>query len=412
MSKLDFLTMDDYDFTGKRVLLRVDMNIPVDKATGRLKETAKIYEHAKTILELVRKKAKVVVLTHQGRPGESDFIPLDQHVEVLSSIISRVKYVKDLMGEEAERSIKELKNGEVLVLENVRTWPEELKEQPPEELAKSKLVQKLAPLFDVFVNDAFGAAHRSQASLVGFAEVLPTVAGRLMEWELKMLVKAASKPEKPSIYILGGVKAEDAVEVCEGVLSRGVADKVLTGGLIASIFLTAKGYRLGEPNEQLIEKKGFKSMVPDAQKLLSRFEGRIVTPVDVAVEKPRGKRSEVKVGDLPVDALIKDVGADTINLYKEELKDAKTVVFSGPLGVFEEPLFMRGTEEILKAMANSKAFTMIGGGHTVAAAKQVGVIDSISYTSTGGGALTAYLTGKELPVVTALRKAALRRRTG
>jgi len=213
------LTIDDLNFKDKVALVRVDFNSPIDTNKKKILEDTRIRVHGETtIKELSQKGAKVVILAHQGRPGEPDFIPLEQHAKALSRILGKpVKYVNDLFGKKAQDAIKSLKSGEILVLENVRTFPNEQKKGSPEQHAKSELVKKLAPFVDVFVSDAFAAAHRAHVSIVGFTAVLPSVAGRIMERELKALSKAVEKPEKPCIYILGGAKADDALKISQYV---------------------------------------------------------------------------------------------------------------------------------------------------------------------------------------------------
>ena len=264
----EFLTMDDYDFKNKTALVRVDFNSNIDSKTKKILEAPRIRAHGETtIKELVEKGAKVVILAHQGRPGEPDFAPLKQHAEYLSKVLGRpVRYVNDLFGERAQKAIKQLKSGDVLILENVRTYPDELKNGTPEEQAKSEFVRKLAPLADVFVNDAFSAAHRAQISIVGFTPVLPSVAGRIMERELKALTKAAHNPEKPCTYILGGAKADDALQISRYVLKNNIADKVLTGGIVGHLFLAGRSFDLGKPNMEFLRKKELMGFIPGIKK--------------------------------------------------------------------------------------------------------------------------------------------------
>jgi phosphoglycerate kinase len=404
-----FLTMDDFDFKNKTVLVRVDFNSNIDAQTKKILEAPRIQAHGETtIKELVQKGAKVVVLAHQGRPGDPDFAPLKQHAELLSKVLGKpVKYVDDLFGEKAQRAIKHLKSGGVLVLENVRTYPDELKTGTPEKQAKSEFVQKLAPLADAFVNDAFSAAHRSQISIVGFTAVLTSVAGRIMERELKALTKAAENPEKPCLYILGGAKADDALKISQYVLENNVADQVLTGGLVGHLFLAAEGLDLGGPNMGLLQKKGLIGFVPGIKALIAKYTERIEMPVDVAIEVDK-KRKEIFVSQLPTECPIFDIGANTIEKYGNIVKNAKSIVFSGPLGVFENKEFEAGTKKIFEAIASSKAYSLIGGGDTVSAAEKFRLAQKMSYVSTAGGALIDFLMGEKLPGVVALERAAAR----
>lgn len=404
-----FLTIDDFNFENKTALVRVDFNSPIDPQTKKILEDTRIRAHGETtIKELVQKGAKVVILAHQGRPGDPDFIPLKQHAEILSKILGKsVKYVDDLLGKKAQKAIRELKGGEVLVLENVRTYPDELKKGTPEEQAKSEFVKKLAPLADVFVNDAFSAAHRAQISIVGFTAVLPSVAGRIMERELKALTKAAGNPEKPCVYILGGAKADDALKISQYVLKNNIADHVLTGGVVAHLFLAAKGINIGKPSKEFLEKAQLMSFVPGIRALIDEYVGKIEVPLDVATEVEK-KRKEILVSQLPTEYPIYDIGSKTIDRFSEIIKNAKSIVLSGPMGVFENKEFMAGTKRICEAIAKSKAFSLIGGGHTVAAVEELGLTKKMGYVSTAGGALIEFLMGEKLPGVVALEKAAAR----
>lgn len=399
------LTMDDFTFEGKVVLVRVDFNSPIDPTTKRILDDTRIRMHGETtIKELSKKNAKTVVLAHQGRPGSSDFIPLKQHAEILSNKIGiPVKYVDDIFGEKAQKAIKELKNGEILVIENVRMYPNERKSGTPEEHAKSDFIQSLAPLADVFVNDAFAAAHRAHASIVGFTALLPSVAGRIMERELKALSRVLETPEKPCVYIFGGAKADDSLKISQYVLKNNIADYILTGGVISHLFLAARGFNLGKPNMALLEKEDVLGLVPGIKELMAEYPGKIKVPVDVACEV-EGKRKEISVNELPTNHPIYDIGTETSKKYSEIIQVAKTIVFSGPMGVFEKKEFMPGTKKTFEAIAGSQAFSLIGGGHTVAVVQELGLAEKMSYISTAGGALIAFLMGEKLPGVVSLQK--------
>ena len=402
-----FLTLDDVDVSGKTVIVRPDFNVPIDPETKEILDDTRIREHAITIKELVEKGAKVVIIAHQGRPGEPEFMEsLEKHAKALEKALGKpVKYVHDLYGPEAKEAIRALKPGEVLVLKNVRTFPEERKKKSPEEHAKSELVRELAPLADLFVLDGFSVAHRAHASVVGFAAVLPAVAGRVMERELRSLEKVLEKPEKPCIFILGGAKAEKCVDIIRYVLEKGIADKVLTGGLVGHLFLKARGVDLGKPSEEVLEKKGLAGLVDAMKELLEAFPDRIEVPKDVAYEI-YGDRGEVYVKGLPVDHPIYDIGLETAEHYSSIVKNAKSVVVSGPLGVYEKPMFVEGTWRVFNAVAKSGAFSLAGGGDTVAALKTLGLFDKFSFVSLAGGAFIEYLMGKKLPGVEVLEKAA------
>jgi phosphoglycerate kinase len=404
-----FLTMNDLDLEDKTVLLRVDFNSPVDPKTKRILDDTRIRAHAQaTIKELVQKGAKTVVLAHQGRPGEADFIPLNQHATLLGRELGKpVKYVDDVMGEKAQKAIRELKSGEVLVLGNVRSVPYEQNKGTPEEHSKTEFVKNLVPLADVFINDAFAAAHRAHVSIVGFTAVLPSAAGRIMERELKALSKVLEAPEKPSVFVIGGAKGDDSLDISRYVLKNKIADYVLTGGVIGHIFLVAKGEDLGKPNMRFLEKKGLMGLVPGIKELMKECPGAIIVPVDLAMEVDH-KRKEITVDELPTNYSILDIGTETAKKFSEIIMKAKTIVVSGPVGVFENPEFKAGTQMVLEAVAASEGFSLVGGGHTVAAVEKLGLADKMSYVSTAGGALIEFLMGKRLPGVVALEKAAAR----
>jgi phosphoglycerate kinase len=405
-----YLTLDDVKVKDKVVLVRVDFNSPVDPKTQKILEDTRIRAHAETTLkELVGKGAKTAVLAHQGRKGDPDFIPLKQHAEILGKILGKpVKYVDDLYGEKAKDAIKKLKTGEILVLENVRTFAGETKEGTPEEHAKTELVKNLEPLADLFVNDAFAAAHRAHASIIGFTAVLPSVAGRIMEKELKSLSKVLENPEKPCVFILGGAKADDSLEISKYVLDKAIANYVLTGGVVGQVFLAAKGANLGKPNMDFLQKKELTGLIPGIKTLMQKYPDEIKTPRDIAIEV-NGKRKEISVDELPTEYSMFDIGAKTVEDYAKIIENAKSIVISGPMGVFENKQFSFGTKKILEEIADSKAFSLAGGGHTIAAIEEFGLTKKISYISTAGGALIEFLMGKKLLGVTALEKATARK---
>lgn len=406
----DLLTLDDVNLAGKTVLIRVDFNSPIDVETKKILDETRIRTHGETtIRELVEKGAKVVVLAHQGRPGEPDFVPLREHAEVLGRVLGvSVKYVDDVFGEKAREAIKELERGEVLVLGNVRSFADERKKATPEEHAKTEMVKSLAPLADVFVNDAFAAVHRAHVSMVGFTAVLPSVAGRIVERELKSLGRVLESPEKPCVFIFGGAKADDALEISRYVLDNEIADYVLTGGVAGHVFLVAKGFDLGKPNMDFLKRKELLGFITGIEKLMQKYPEEIRVPLDVAVEV-NGRREEISTNELPTDHPILDVGAKTVEEYGRIIRNAKSIVVSGPVGVYENSEFASGTRGVLGAVAEAKAFSLAGGGHTIAALQEFRLSNKISYISTAGGALIDFLMGKKLPAIVALEKAATRR---
>ena len=401
-----YRTLDDSNVKDKVVLVRVDFNSEIDPETKTVASDVRIRAHAEsTITELAEKGAKVVILAHQGRKGDVDFTSMKPHAEVLAKILKcPVKFVDDIYGEKAKTAIKNLQSGEVLVLDNVRGFDGETKKGTPEEHAKTALVQNLAPLADLFVNDAFAAAHRAHVSMVGFTAVLPSAAGRIMERELKSLSKALDKPEKPCLFVMGGAKADDSLEISKYVLSNNIADVVLVGGVTSQVFLVAKGYNLGEKNMAFIDKKGLTGLIPGIKELMEKYPKGIAVPVDLGLDVD-GKRKEISVDQLPTEHSIFDIGSKTVANYGKLCGSAKSIVLSGPMGVYENPEFAVGTKGVFKAIADSKAFSLAGGGHTISALQEFGLSSKISYISTAGGALIEFLMGKKLPGVVALENA-------
>ncbi|MBZ2165282.1 phosphoglycerate kinase [Methanobacterium spitsbergense] len=405
---LDFYTIDDFALDNKTVLVRVDINSPVDPSTGLILDDTRIRLHAETIGELSNRGAKTVVLAHQSRPGKKDFTTLKQHAESLSKILNhKVEYVDDIFGSNARNSISKMKRRDILLLENVRFYSEEILTREPKLQSETHMVQKLSPLADYFVNDAFAAAHRSQPSLVGFAFMLPSAAGRVMERELKALYNAMDNVQRPCVYILGGVKVDDSIMVMENVLENGSADYILTTGLVANIFLWGSGINIGKYNKSFIKNRGYCEYVKKSKKLLKNYRDKIIIPKDVAVCMG-DKRVEFSVDDIP-NHPIYDIGTDTITEYAGYIRKAETLFANGPAGVFEKEDFNIGTDDILNAIASSHAFSIIGGGHLAAAANQMGLSKGISHISSGGGASINLLAGENLPVVEVLMERACRK---
>lgn len=408
--KFGIRSLDELDLKGKTVLCRVDMNQPVDKTTGKLKSTNRIRACAPTVKELSDKGAKVVLMAHQGSDIEyKNFYSTKPHRDVLSEILGReVKWIDDVCGPAARDAIKALKEGEILLLDNVRYVSEEQTlfenslKLSHEDQAKTLLVQKLAPLADYYVCDAFAAAHRDQPSLCGFEQLLPSAMGRLFEAEYCAVSGVMETPERPCLFVLGGAKISDAFLMMKTVLGRGTADKVITGGLVANIFLLAKGEKIGDGSYSFIEKSGYTQFIEKAKELLEQFGDKIILPTDLAWTKD-GKREEGKLGSIPSEIGAVDIGTETIKKYKNEIMNAKTVFVNGPMGVFEETLTENGTKEIWSALAETKAYTVLGGGDSITATEKYGLTDKMGYICTGGGALIRFLTGEELPVVKALR---------
>ena len=406
VSGMGFHTLDDFDVCGRRVLLRIDINSPVDERTLRLEDGSKIGSSVPTIRELLDRGARVAILAHQGRPGDYDFIPLNEHASYLTQYLGRkVKYVDDLLGSYALKMIDGLGDGDAILLKNVRDFPEEQAKKAPEEHAGSKLVKTLAPKFVLFVNDAFGSSHRSHASLVGFTPVLPSAAGRLMEKEVKTLTQVIHHPHRPSTFIFGGTKFADALPIIENLADRSTVDNVLIAGLAGYAYLSILGQNIGSFTEKLVKKDITPEVEEQAKKLFVKHKAKIHLPEDAAVDDG-GRRKEYAMANVPQDGAIKDIGSATIRKFCDVVMRSKTVFLSGPPGVFEKDEFSKGTSDLFEAIVSSEAFSVIGGGHSSAAANKLGVKDKFSYVSTGGGALERLMLGREMPAVEALRASA------
>ncbi len=397
-----FNTIDDFDIENKTVLVRIDINSPVDPSSGIILDDTRLKLHAQTVKELSNNGAKVVLLAHQSRPGKKDFTTLSQHAEALSDILNlRVKYVDSLFSSSAKEAIKALKPHEILLLENARFFSEESLSRTPEEQSKTLLVRHLSPLIDYYVNDAFAAAHRSQASLVGFTVNTPSAAGRVMEEELTVIQNALDNVEHPCVFLLGGMKPDDSIDVMENVLSNGTADAILTTGIVGNIVLWAAGVDIGQVNMDFIASRGYEDMVEKSKELIERFGDKVKYPIDVACEID-GQRVDIDNDEIPNEAIF-DIGVKTIAYYAKEIRDAKTIFANGPAGVFEDPKFAMGTEDLINAIANSDGFSIIGGGHIAAATAGLGCEDQMSHVSSGGGACISMLAGKKLAAVEALK---------
>ena len=405
--ELDYLTLNDFDLRNKKILLRLDINSPLDPATNRILDDSRIVA-AKPSLDALQ-EAKVVVLAHQSRPGKADFTSLQQHADLLKTICSQpVRFVEDVIGPSARKAISETQKGEVLVLDNVRLCAEENLEDKGEKLAKTNLVSRLAPFFDLYVNDAFASAHRAQASLVGFPAVLPSAAGLLLEKELAALNRLLKEPEHPSTYILGGAKIEDKVPVIENIMGTGKADHVLVGGNVGKVFLKARGQQFNESEEKLLVDAA--DQIRKAGEMLRRYGDRIIVPTDFGT-LDNGRRIEVSTREIAQAAgNALDIGTKTAEAFADTIKQSKIVVASGPMGVFEQSGFEAGTRRVLEAMASSGAFTVIGGGHMAGYASILGIAGRFSHVSTAGGAMLSLLSGEDLPAITALVEASKRYR--
>lgn len=392
-------TLDEVRWAGRTVLLRLDLNSPIDPFSNQILDDKRFREHLPTLERL--REAKVVVITHQSRPGKKDFTSLEAHAERLGRLLRRpVRYIDDIIGSRARDAAKALAPGEVLMLENVRFSAEENLKMKPEEAAKTLLVRGLAAMGDLFVNDAFGTAHRSQPTVVGLPLAMRSVAGLLMEKEVTMLSRVLAGTKRPVTAVMGGTKVDDSIEVMAHMLDHGIADTVIVTGVVANVFLAAQGHDIGEPSTQLIQKLEYVKEIELARELLARHGPKILVPSWVAVRKD-GERVEFPVDAIPKDAPVLDIGVDAIEEMTNRIRASGTVVFNGPAGVFEEEPFALGTIELLNATARVP-FSVIGGGHTGAMVEKLGLEGKITHVSTGGGACIEFLTGKKLPAVAAL----------
>lgn len=399
-------TIDALRSEGARILLRADLNEPVNAETLKLEDHRKIAASASTIGELLRRGASVVILAHQGRPGDADFIQLHEHHTVLNSMLGgTVDYDDGVVDDRALRKIEALKQGSALLLGNVRQLEYEQKSDSAQGHAQRELVKVLSPHFDYFVNDAFAAIHRPHCSMVGFTATLPSAAGRLMEEELRHISPVVDEVSRPSVFIFGGKKFSDFLPVLEGVVAREQVDEILLAGHLANAFLLSAGKSVDRQTEMSIRKDAGDEFFSRARMLLD--SGKIVLPADLGFNIG-GRRMDIEVDAWPEDGVPMDIGARTIQDYCNRIRNSRTVFISGPPGVYEKEEFSAGTKEIMKAAVESRAYTVAGGGHTGAAAEKFGFSGRLSYISTGGGALEALISGRRIQVLDDLRASASR----
>ena len=389
-------TIRDIDVSGKRVLVRCDFNVPLDQETGAITDNRRIRGALPTIEYLLDNNAKVILCSHLGRP-KGEFNPkysLKPVAEELSKLLGReVKLAKDVVGEDAKELVSNIKEGEIVLLENVRFHKEEEANDP--EFSKA-----LASFGEIYVNDAFGTAHRAHSSTAGVADYLPAVSGFLIEKELKFLGGALENPERPFVAILGGAKVSDKIGVIEKLIDK--VDTLIIGGGMAYTFYKAQGHHIGT---SICEE----DKIDLAKELLAKAEAKgieIILPVDNHVSTEYSNNGEDRIvpnTEIPDGFMGLDIGPATIEKFKEVLKDAKTVVWNGPLGVCEFPKFEVGTKEVAKLLASLDAITVIGGGDSAAAIEQLGLADKMTHISTGGGASLEFLEGKVLPGIACLQ---------
>jgi len=394
MAMMNKKTIEDIDVKGKKVIVRVDFNVPLDE-NRKITDDKRIVGALPTIKYLVDNGAKTILVSHLGRPkdGFEEKYSMKPTAERLSELLGKeVIMAKDVIGEDAKAKAAALKDGEVLMLENVRFHKEETKNDPA-------FAKELASMAEIYVNDAFGTAHRAHASTAGLADYLPAVCGYLIQKEIEIMGKALSNPERPFVAILGGAKVSDKIAVIENLIDK--VDTLIIGGGMAYTFFKAKGYNIGtsiceddkvELSKSLLEKAQSKGV-------------KLLLPVDNVVGLEFKNDTEFKVvasDSIPDGWMGLDIGPKTIEAYAAEIKNAKTVVWNGPMGVFEFPNFEKGTKEVARAVAESGSTSIIGGGDSAAAIEQLGFADKITHISTGGGASLEFLEGKVLPGIDVL----------
>ncbi|MBI1658192.1 MAG: phosphoglycerate kinase [Thaumarchaeota archaeon] len=395
------LTLDDFDLRGKTIYLRVDMNCPMDPRTMEISSTRRIEEVSPTLDDM--RESKVVLASHQGRVGNSDYTGMDRHAAALERFLGRrVKYVEDVIGSAAQDAIKSMRNGDILLLDNLRLCAEENYEFPPADAANTMMVRRLAGLFDLCVLDSFPSAHRAHPSIVGFPQSIPACVGRMAEREVRNLDEIVTVAKAPHVVVLGGAKVPDRIESIRMLIRNGRADSILLTGIIGNVFMRAQSrirYPLGIRNED--------DMVRTAHDLLGEYPDVFFTPVDVAVESG-GERLELDVRNLTSGDHIYDIGTKTVDHYSRIIASAGTAFISGPAGYFEREGYEVGTRRLLEAVAGSMATTIVSGGHLTSALKRYGLDTHINHISTAGGALVRYLAGVKLPMIRALEDAAAR----
>ena len=388
-------TIRDIDVTGKKVLVRCDFNVPLDKETGKITNDLRIVGALPTIKYLLEHKAKVILCSHLGKPkGEvKPNLSLAPVAKRLSEYLGfEVKLAKDIVGEDAKRLASEVKEGEAILLENVRF-------DAREEANDAEFSKELASLADIYVNDAFGTAHRAHSSTAGVADYLPAVCGFLIEKEVQMLGDSLNNPERPFVAILGGAKVSDKIKVIENLIEK--ADSIIIGGGMTYTFLKAMGYNVGNSICELDRL----DLAKETMKKAEEKNVKLLFPVDTVCGKEFSNETEIKVvnsKEIPDGWQGLDIGPESVKLFTEELKKAKTVMWNGPLGVFEFENFAKGTNAIAKVLSEIDAITIIGGGDSAAAVEKGGYSEKMTHISTGGGASLEFLEGKILPGIDCL----------
>ena len=384
---LDFFTMDSFDLTGKTIFLRLDLNSPINPITLEITGSTRFLAHLETLSALYR--SKVVILAHQSRPGKDDFTSLKHHAVYLQRLSGRrVQFVDSLFGSEVERRVSEMKDGDIMMLENTRFYSEEINIDPSdiEEMERSHIVRNLTPLMDYFVNDAFPAIHRAQTSLVGFHRIVPNIAGKLIEKEVEALdAFMKDHTARPKLAVLAGAKINESISVAKNFLETGTVDRIMTGGVVGNAFLMADGVDIGKKNRDFIIKnnKNWEELIGICRELLKKYREKILVPED-CILNPSSER--MAVGDrVPDDEIMADIGVDTIVKYIQEIEKAKSVFLNGPMGMYEIEEYSAGTKKIMEAISSLDGLKIAGGGHTLNALENLGLLHSFTHASTGGG---------------------------
>ncbi len=386
------------------MFMRIDINVPIEPEEGKILDDRRIRVHAQYIRKIIEEYNPALILgSHQSRPGQAEFTTLEKHAELLAKYSGlNVEFVHDVIGPAALEKIRSLKPGEVLLLDNLRLVSEEILEASPERQALTIFAKRIASVVEFYVNDAFATAHRSQPSIVGLPLLLPSAIGPVFEKEIGALSKVLSENEPPRVYVLGGKKVIELLRVIETLVKNKAVDRILTGGLLAHLFLLAKGVDIGKENIKVLEENGILPYVSRARYLLMRG-APIETPIDFVVKNERGVENRY-VGN--IDGVIMDIGVQTAKIYEELVKESKVVVLRGPLGVIEEEEFKQGTLRVLEASYQSKGFVLIAGGHLASMLSSDWESSNRVHVSLGGNATLLFMSGEELPAIKAMELSA------
>ncbi|MCX7027744.1 MAG: phosphoglycerate kinase [Spirochaetes bacterium] len=416
-SRLKIRPISDFAIAGKTVIFRPDINSPIDPETKKIVNTNRLEKTVPTLNALLEGGAKVVLIAHQGDTLDyQNLIPLEEHAAILSRLSGKkVAYIDDVCGPAAIAAARALRPGEAVILGNLRYLTEEIStfetvvKLSAAEMTQTWLVRRLAPLADLYVNDAFAAAHRNAPSMVAFQELLPTAGGIQLMDEYGALKRVLDNPKRPCVYVLGGAKISDAFDMMRKVLTEGSADKILTAGLTGLVMHIARGVDLGPVVDKFLKDRALDAFIPEAKALLAEFGDKYILPQDLAYETKgadgKPARAEASIADLPKDRLFPDVGHGTIAEFRGMIAGAGSIFVNGPAGVYETPLWADGTREIWNAIANAPGYTVIGGGDTISAAARFTDMKKYGYVCTGGGSMVRFLAGKRLPLIEAMEKA-------